>query len=121
MISVYPSDLIPYNYNWITTRCRWFSDIHDMPENVIIPFYSTYYGNLIAFTSSEIKDQKQQSLIDYLIKCNDYCPPQFSIADVGTEWKGLIRKTGKPELVFAESDSEWFLLQCKYPDIVRVY
>lgn len=119
MISMYPSDLIPYN--WIITRCSWFSDIHDLPENAIIPFYSSYYANLIGFTSTEIKDQKQQSLINYLIKCNDYHPPQFMNTDIGTDWKGLIRKNGKHELVFAESDAEWFLLQCKYPDIIRVY
>lgn len=118
MISVYPSDSI--TYNWIITRCIWFSHVRDIPVGVIIPFECSYYGNLVAFTSSNIKDQIQQELIHYLTKCNENYT-KFTDSCIGTDWKGLVRKNNRPELVFAESDAEWFLLQCKYPDIIRVY
>lgn len=117
MISVYPSDSI--TYNWIITRCIWFSHSHDIPKGVIIPFECSYYGKLVAFTSSKIKDQSQQELIHYLTKRNQYT--KFTDSCIGTNWKGLVCKNKRHELVFAESDAEWFLLQCKYPDIIRVY
>lgn len=56
---------------WLKNNFKRFSLLHDIPDNAIISFNSSYYGKLVVFTSYKIKDQSQQELIHCLTKRNE--------------------------------------------------
>ena len=110
-----------HSLNWITGRCSWFMSMLRMDNDELVFVNSDYYGILIGFRNYEIKQQYEQGLVEYLANCNDTRhvvePLIFDEEYIGVERYS----TNQPVLRIANSDEEWFLLQCKYPDIIRVY
>lgn len=107
--------------NWVTGRCSWFISLRNMDADELVFVNSEYYGILIGFRNFETKQKYEQELVTYLAICNDILPTVEPLI-FDEEYLGVERhSTNQPVLRIAYSDEEWFLLQCKYPDIIRVY
>jgi hypothetical protein len=110
-----------HSLNLITGRYSWFMSMLRMDNDELVFVNSDYYGILIGFRNYEIKQQYEQGLVEYLANCND---TRHDVEPLifDEEYLGVERhSTNRPVLRIANSDEEWFLLQCKYPDIIRVY